>query len=186
MKRSLIALTLAAALPFSFSAMAADGISYNYIEGGYATTNGSGNADADGWAIRGSGAIAPNFHLFGGHDQQEIDNSNIKLKHTQAGVGYNRGLSANTDFVTKVAYENYKAGNYKQDGYSLEGGVQSRLSPRFTGTAALGYEDGNNVDGDFYGKLGGQVHLTRNWSVAGDVKIADGANGFFIGPRYTF
>ena len=184
MKRSLIALTLAAALPFS--AMAADGISYNYIEGGYAATNVDGGSDADGWALKGSGAIAPNFHLFGAYDKQDIDNSSLSLKHGTAGVGYNRTLTPTTDFVTKVAYENYKAGSYKQDGYSLEGGVQSRLSPRITGAASLGYEDGDNVDGDFYGKLGGQVHLTRNWSVSGDVKIADGATGFFIGPRYTF
>ena len=77
MKRSLIALTLAAALPFS--AMAADGISYNYIEGGYAATNVDGGSDADGWALKGSGAIAPNFHVFGWYGQQDIDHTNLTL-----------------------------------------------------------------------------------------------------------
>lgn len=183
MKFSLIALTLAAALPLS--AMAADGVSYTYVEGGYSKLNTDGG-DADGWALKGSSAIAPNFHVFGSYGQQEIDNTNIKLKGGNVGVGYNRPISQTTDFVSKVAYEGTKAGNYNQDGYSLEAGLNSRLSPRFSGQVAVGYEDGDNVDGEVYGKLGGQVHMTRNWSLSGDVKFADGAQQYFIGPRYTF
>src|SRR3954452_16030138 len=70
MKKSLIALSLLAALPFAASA--ADGISYNYVEGGYAATN-ADVSDADGFAIRGSGAIAPNFHVFGDYSKQKTD-----------------------------------------------------------------------------------------------------------------
>ena len=183
MKISLIALTLAAALPLS--AMAADGVSYNYVEGGYARLNTDGG-DADGWAVKGSGAIAPNFHVFGSYGQQKIDDTSIKLKGGNIGIGYNRAIAQNTDFVTKVAYENIKAGGYDADGYSIEAGLNARLAPRFTGSVAVGYEDGDNVDGEAYGKLGGQVHLTRNWAVSGDVKFADGAQQYFIGPRYTF
>ena len=47
-------------------------MSYTYVEGGYAATNTDGG-DADGFAINGSGAIAPNFHLFGGYSNQEIE-----------------------------------------------------------------------------------------------------------------
>ena len=46
MKKSLLALTLLAALPFA--ATAAEGVSWNYAEAGYAATN--SDADADGWA----------------------------------------------------------------------------------------------------------------------------------------
>ena len=53
MKKSLLALTLLAALPFAASA--ADGVSYNYVEGGYIANDA---LDSDGWAINGSGAIA--------------------------------------------------------------------------------------------------------------------------------
>ena len=45
MKRSLLALSLLAALPFA--ATAAEGVSYNYVQGGYVATNGDGNADVD-------------------------------------------------------------------------------------------------------------------------------------------
>ena len=37
MKKSLLALTLLAALPFAASA--AEGVSYNYVEGGYVASN---------------------------------------------------------------------------------------------------------------------------------------------------
>ena len=68
MKKSLLALTLLAALPFAASA--ADGVSYNYVEGGYIANDA---LDSDGWAINGSGAIAPNFHVFGGYSGQKTD-----------------------------------------------------------------------------------------------------------------
>ena len=76
MKKSLLALTLLVAAPFAASA--AEGVSYNYVEGGYAATNTDG-ADADGWGLNGSVAIAPNFHLFGGYSNQEIDDTSIDL-----------------------------------------------------------------------------------------------------------
>ena len=62
MKTSLIALGLMAALPFAASA--ADGLSYNYVEGGYVNTDTRGG-DAGGWALKGSVAVHPNFHVFG-------------------------------------------------------------------------------------------------------------------------
>ncbi len=63
MKRSLFALGLLTALPFA-AAHAAEGISYNFVEGGYAAT--SADADADGFGLNASVAVHPNFHLFGG------------------------------------------------------------------------------------------------------------------------
>ena len=54
------------------------------------------------------------------------------------------------------------------------------------GYAMAGYEDGNDFDGDFYGRLGGQVKINTNWGVAADVKFADGDTQFFVGPRITW
>ena len=99
MKRSLLALTLLAALPFAASA--ADGVSYTYVEGGYAATNPDGSTDADGWALKGSGAIAPNFHLFGEYTTQEFDNTNVDLDNYKFGVGYNHEISQRIDLLTR-------------------------------------------------------------------------------------
>ena len=106
MKKSLLALSLLALAPFAASA--ADGVNYNYVEGGYVATNGSGNADANGWGLNGSVAIAPNFHLFGGYSNQEIDNTNIDFDQWRAGVGYNHQISQRIDLLSRVAYEKFE------------------------------------------------------------------------------
>lgn len=185
MKRTLLALTLLAAVPFAASA--ADGVSYNYVEGGYTAINGDGGADADGWAIAGSGAIAPNFHLFGGYANQKIDNTNIDFDQWRVGVGYNREINRNVDLLTRVAYEKFDAGTgAKFDGWSVEAGVRGALTPNLEGYALAGYEDGDQFDGDFYGRVGATVKFNPTWGLTGDVKFADGDTQYFVGPRITF
>lgn len=184
MKRTLLALTLLAALPFAASA--ADGVSYTYVEGGYTATN-TDAGDADGWALKGSGAIAPNFHLFGDFSKKEIDNTDFDFDQYRVGVGYNRDITANTDLLTRVAYEKYDAGQgIDFDGYSVEAGVRSALAPNFEGYALAGYEDGDSYDGEFYGRLGGQVKFNQQWGLSGDVKFIDGDTQYFVGPRVSF
>ena len=154
MKRSpafskLAALTLLAALPFAASA--ADGLSYNFVQGNYVRTN-TDAGDADGWGLNGSVAVHPNVHLFGSYANQKVDGTSV-------------------DF----------------DGYSIEGGVRAALAPKFEGYAMLGYEDGNQFDGDVYGRLGAQVKFNQNWGVAADVKVANGGDTqWMVGPRLTW
>lgn len=194
MKRSLIALTLLAALPFAASA--AEGVSYTYVEGGYIATD-TDAGDADGWAIRGSGAIAPNFHLFGEFDQQEIDNTNFDVDHFRVGVGYNHEVAPKVDLLTRVAYEGYDAGRdvfgneLDSDGYSVEAGVRAGLATNFEGYALAGWEDGedfdgNDAEGDFYGRVGAQVKFNQQWGVSGEVKFGDDYTQWFIGPRVSW
>ena len=196
MKRSLLALTLIAALPamaLSSAATAAEGVSYNYVEGGYSATD-TDFGDADGFAINGSAAVAPNFHLFGGYNGQTTDDftvgterfSGIDVDQWRLGVGYNHEISPRTDLLTRVAYERAEVANDNINGYSVEAGVRSALSPMIEGYALAGYEDGSDFDGDFYGRVGGQVKFNPTWGLSGDVKFADGDTQYFIGPRITF
>ena len=184
MKRSrltLAVLALAAAAAVPFTAAAADGLSYTYVEGGYVATNTDGG-DADGWAVNGSGAIAPNFHLFGGYSNQEIDDTNIDFDQWRVGVGYNHEVSPRADLVTRVAYEKFDAGrdilgnDLDADGWSVEAGVRGSLVPALEGYALAGFEDGEAIgggdrDGEFYGRLGAQVKFNPMWGINGDVVL---------------
>ncbi|MCF7222834.1 Ax21 family protein [Marilutibacter chinensis] len=194
MKRSLTisklaALSLIAALPFAASA--AEGVSYTYVEGGYAATNTDGN-DADGWAIGGSGAIAPNFHIFGNYSNQDIDGTNLDFDQWRVGVGYNHEINRNVDLLTRVAYEKFDAGRgFDADGWSVEAGVRGAFTPNFEGYALAGYEDfdeiaGQSIDGEFYGRLGALVKFNQTWGINGDVKFVDGDTQWFVGPRASF
>ena len=197
MKRSLLALTLLAALPaltLSAAASAAEGVSYNYVEAGYIGTNTDGG-DADGFAINGSGAIAPNFHIFGGYSGQKTDDfvvgptrfEGVDVDQWRAGLGYNHEISPAADLVTRIAYEKAEVqGGGSVDGYSVEAGVRGALMPNLEGYALAGYEDGDEFDGDFYGRVGAQVKFNPTWGISGDVKFADGDTQVFIGPRITF
>ncbi|KAB8189704.1 Ax21 family protein [Lysobacter maris] len=193
MKRSalskLAALSLIAALPFAASA--AEGVSYNYVEAGYAATNTDGG-DADGWAIGGSGAIAPNFHIFGNYTNQELDGTNVDFDQWRLGVGYNHEINPNVDLLTRIAYEKIDLGSgFDADGWSVEAGVRGAFTPNFEGYALAGYEDydkiaGQNIDGEFYGRLGALVKFNQTWGINGDVKFVDGDTQWFVGPRVSF
>jgi len=188
MKKSLLALSLLAALPvlgLSTTASAAEGVSYNYVEGGYVASKISG-PDADGWAIGGSAAIAPNFHVFGNYSSQTVDNTNFDIDNWRLGVGYNHEIGPKTDLLTRVAYERYETGIQNFNGYSVEAGVRSGFTPNWEGYALAGYEDGSDFDGDFYGRLGTQIKFNPHWSASGEVKFIDGDAQYFVGPRYTF
>ena len=184
MKRSLIPLAFLAALPFAASA--ADGLSYNYVEGGYAKTDST--IDADGWALNGSVAFHPNFHLFGGYSSQEFDNTNFDFKQYRFGVGYNHPIASKVDLVTRVAYEKIDAGDaFDADGYSTEVGVRGAANEMFEGYATAGWEDYQKADGDFYGKVGAQAKFNQNWGLAGEVKFIQGGDKqWFVGPRVTW
>lgn len=190
MKRSLLALSLAAALPLA-AAHAADSISYNHVEAGYAATNADG--DADGFGLNASVAVHPNFHVFGGWSNQDIDHSSADFDQWRIGVGYNHEISPNADLVTRIAYEKFDAGRdsfgnrYDPDGYSVEVGVRGAMLPQLEGHALVGYEDyGSEFDSDFYGRLGAVWKFTPNWGMSGDVKFVSGDTQWFVGPRFTW
>ncbi|MGO1071037.1 porin [Lysobacter sp. CA199] len=200
MKRALLALTLAAALPLSASA--AEGISYNYVEAGYAKTDGKySSGDADGWAIAGSYAFLPNFHAFAGYSKQETDSRNFggfrvpstDLDTWNVGVGYNHELSKRVDLVTRIAYEQRKFdnslfGSDKLKGGNVEVGVRGSLAPNWEGYAFAGYQDyDQHYDGKAYGRIGTQVKFNQSWGITADAKFIDGGEKeFFIGPRFSF
>lgn len=205
MKRALLALTLAAAIPFAASA--AEGVSYNYVEAGYAKTDAKSSfADSDGWAVNGSYAFAPNFHVFGGYSKQETDSKNIVFGNSvfrspsidvdnwNVGVGYNHELTKRVDLLTRVAYQQSKADvnglslSDKIKGGSVEAGVRGTLTPNWEGYALAGYQDyDKGYDAKFYGRIGTLVKFNQSWGITADAKFLDGGQKeFFVGPRFSF
>ena len=190
MKTTVLALGLIAIAPFAASA--ADGISYNYVEGGYVATDAKGG-DADGFGIKGSVAVHPNYHLFADYSTQETDRYGVDVDQWRLGVGYNRTIAPTTDLVARAAWQKFDP-QYGPDfdGVSAEVGVRSKPHPMVEGYALAGYENygssqGVNPEGEFYGRLGAVATINANWGVTGEVKLGKGgANEWFVGPRLTW
>ena len=189
-KNSLLALGLLAALPFAASAT--DGLSYNYVEGGYVNTDGKGG-DADGWKVKGSVAVHPNFHIFGDYSAQETDKFKNDVDQWRIGAGYNYGIAPNTDLVAGVAYQKFDMKHGLDfNGYSAEAGIRTAFGAHAEVYGMVGYEDyakkhGVDIDGQWYGRLGGQVKLNQNWGLNGELKMnRHGDKEYTVGPRFSW
>lgn len=202
MKRHLPLLCL---LATPFSALAAEGISYTYVEAGYAATSiDNGGPDADGWAINGSAAVTDNIHLYGGYSGQKTDDfdtlagrvDGVDVDHWNVGVGYNRALNPRLDVVARVGYQKADTDDagvggrnvlgVDRDGWNVETGVRGAMTSNLEGYALAGYEDYDRTDGEFYARLGAQVKLNPSWGLTGEVKYVDNYVAYFIGPRMSF
>ena len=186
MKRSLIALSLAALLPLS--AQADDKLSYTYVEGGYINIDADGGVGADGFGVRGSFEFGDSgFYGFGHYNQVEIDDINVDLDNTEIGLGYAHGISNNADLISELAWNNVDVdGAGSIDGYRASVGVRGSFSENFEGLIKANYLDGDNADGDFTATLGAQYKFTQTWGITGEVEFGDGGETYMIGLRASF
>lgn len=182
MKRSLIALALAALIPLS--AQADDKLSYTYVEGGYVNVDG----DADGYGVRGSFEFGDsNFYGFGAYSSVEIDNTSIDVDSTQIGVGYAHGLTNNADLISELSWVNTDVDGFGDvDGYRASVGIRGSFSDNFEGLVKANWTDGSDIDGDFSGTIGAQYKFTKTWGVTGEIEFADGGETYMLGLRASF
>lgn len=182
MKRSLIALALAALLPLS--AQADDKLSYTWVEADYLNVDG----DADGFGLRGSLEFGDsNFYGFGGFNVVEIDNANVDVDSYDIGLGYAHGLSENTALLAEVSYLNSDFDGFGDlDGYRASVGLRGSFSENFEGVIKANYTDSDDFDGDFSATVGAQYKFTQTWGVVGEIEAGDDGETYLVGVRASF
>jgi Ax21 family sulfation-dependent quorum factor len=210
-KFAVLAIALAAA-PFAASA---GGVSYNYIEGGYAQLNqelpdvdlGGGmvahidDIEAGGFYVSGSVALGESFHLFGGYRAGNDDvtvtvpgfgsgSSDIDLNQFNAGVGYHYGLSDRADLVTELSYVrtdvDAEGESMSADDARIAVGVRGLLADSFEGWVKGNYTDGDAYDGEFSATVGGQFKFNPTWGITGEAEFGDSTSQYTIGVRASF
>jgi hypothetical protein len=207
--RNLILAALLGALPFTASA--ADGISYDYVEGGWTkfevNDDWLGDPDGDGGYLRGSFSIARNVHLFAAYatvsTTNDYDYERIKyeLAQPEFGIGYHQEMTGRIDFTADLAWVRVN-GEIKVSGTGdadLDGayrdhtnagrataGVRGKPSPRTELWLKGGYLDGSDLEGSFVGTFGGQVGFTRAWGLVGEVEVIEDTTRFNLGVRASF
>ena len=181
MKRSLIALVLAAAVPFA--AQADDKLSYSYIEADYVNLD----SDADGFGVRGSIEFADSgFYAFGSWNALEADDFDVDVDTYDLGLGYAHSLGENLDLIGEAAYVNVDVEGFDADGWRASVGLRGSFSPNFEGLVKANFVDGDDVDGDFTGTLGAQYKFNPTWGITGEVEIGDGGETYLMGVRASF
>lgn len=201
MKRLVLAAALAATS--SFAVQASELLNYNYIEGGYARTNidvdGVGDADFDGFQIRGSAAVGESVYLFGGYGSTRNDDAGIDVDFDefQGGVGYRVPVGQMAaDFLAEVAYLRQEidaddVASGSASGGRVSVGFRGAMSQRFEGYAKASYNNGGDFDGSFSGLVGMQFKFAETWGIVGEIEAGELGDGvdvtkYLIGVRASF
>lgn len=207
MRTTLILATLLGMAPLS--ATAANGLSYTYVEGGWAMLqihDGRANdPELGGGYVRGSFDIAEQVHVFGGYsrvsDSLGIDGARTKVTLAQPylGVGYHMPISDRIDFTTDITWLRRNAEakyrfddlpTYRSKYHTNLGqatvGVRGKPSPRTEAWMKAGYVDGSDVDGEWLGQLGGQFNYTPRVGWVVQVEAYGRSFEYTTGLRLSF
>ncbi|HHW4679298.1 MAG TPA: OmpO family porin [Xylella sp.] len=187
MKTSLLALGLLSAIPLAASA--AQGLSYNYVEGDYVRTKADENAK--GWALKGSYAFHPNWSVFGDYTKQKFRKSDVRQQQSRLGLGYNYSIADNTDLIARIAYTRLQqnGSNPNFNGINPEVGLNTVFGDHLGVYGLAGYEkffkkNGSKQEGQFYGRLGAQFKFNEHWALNGELELDKyGYNKISFGPR---
>lgn len=184
--RKFVALGTIAAMALGAQSAAAQGFSYNYIEGSYIAQAEVGPADADGFGVSGAFELTSNLFAFGGLNN--VSEGGNDLDELNLGLGFNYGLADNLDLVAGASFERVKAGS-SESGFGVGLGLRGRVAERLELTGGVKYRDIGPSDGTEF-SVGGRWYFTENFAAGADFRRFDlgGADGNWIsiGLRYDF
>jgi hypothetical protein len=166
----------------------AAGPTYNYIDVGYLSVNVDDGPTLDGFGATGSFALTESFHVVAGYS--EVSDSPWTVNSGGVALGWNYSLNDITDFVARAGWEYGRVklsgfGSDDDNGWSVEAGVRSMLSPQFELNGFISHVD--IFDGDEQAlSVGGVYYFTPSIGVGASVTLSDDATGWDVGIRFTF
>jgi hypothetical protein len=185
---------IAAALAGASTALAAQGLPYNFVEAGYVNIDfDDTDIDADGFAVGGQGLINPNVFVFGSYGQVESDpfmGVTAEVDSLAAGLGYRSALNPTTDLNATVAYLRAKAeidgfGSDSENGFGLGLDLRSMLSQVIEGSAGINYTDIADDDDTSF-NLGLLLYVSPAFALGGGYSIGSDAKSYTLGARLSF
>ncbi len=207
MRKMLLATCLLLAMPLQ--ALASDEPSYTYVEGGWnrlkLDAGGTVDFTADGGYVRGSLAIAPQFHVIAGASRVSASDHGgaARVKTTldvpYLGLGYHAPISDRLDFTSEFAWNHRSAKSDRQLGDArfrqtsrfneVVGmvGVRGRFTEHAEGWLKGGYANGGDgQDARWYGVVGGQLNITDTWGVVVEGQLDKDTTEYRAGVRASF
>lgn len=189
--RKHLALGAVMALGLAGQAMAAEGFSYNVLEGSYLSSDLEGTSvDADGFAIGGSVEFNRNVFGFASLNDLSYENTSIDSNQFTAGVGFHWALNPRLDLVSGLSYERLEAEvanvSATESGYGLQVGLRGMVAQNLEVTGGVKYIDlGNGID-DTTLSIGGRYYFTPAFAGGIDVSDNDDGTTWAVTLRYDF
>lgn len=169
---------------------------YTYLEGGYERIELDAIDEAgDGLGLRGSLAVADNIHILGGvHSAEfEVGPVDVDFDSWEVGLGYNRAMGPNVDFVGSLSYvgadlsfndDALSVFDQDGDGYRADVGLRGQLAPAVEldgGIRFTDVEQGDETSAYVRGLFGsGTIRLLT------EVEAGDDGEVYLIGGRVDF
>ena len=180
---------LAAALPL---ASHADVMDYSYAELGYVDTELDGDGidvDGDGFALRGSLAVHPNFFVFAGYQDLSFD-FGVDASLLEVGGGGHWPLTDKVDIVGKlgIVKAELEVGRFDadDDGFLLGARVRGVVAPKFELEGGFDYRDLDEAGDDTTIVLEGRYFFIEQLSGGLSVSIGDDITSLGLNVRLTF
>lgn len=178
---SIIALTALSASLVSVSAFA-DTPDWRYVEGGYLSYDSEGGFDPDGLQVNGKYLLDPNIYVngeFGWAESGITDFTTLTI-----GGGYRFALNNTTDAYVGANFERFDADYYDDNGYSLNAGVRSMITPELEVNGELGYF---KIDeGEVTLKAGAYYYFNPQFAVGASYEFMEDTDVFQLSARYAF
>jgi hypothetical protein len=190
MRKAIAAATLAA-LALVPPAFAQDGLSYNFLELGYANSEIDDlDVDGNGFGVRGSYGFTSNFHGFASYLDEEYD-FDIGVSQFEVGAGFNTGLTPKIDFVGTLSFVNLSVdvpggGNADDSGLALGVGLRGRVSEAFELRGEVKYAEFDDAGNDTTFGVGGRYYFTPMFALGADLGFNDDGTSWMLGGRFDF
>lgn len=180
MRKSIILSSALIAGSFSFTALA-ESPNWRYVEGGYALLD-TDAAEYDGVGVNAKYLLQNNIYLNG--DYTNVTDNGFDINTITAGAGYRIPLNGMTDAYVGVNFERVDTDAVEENGYSINTGVRSMVTPELELLGEVGYYDVD--DGDMSVKVGANFYFTRNWAAGVSYKKIDNVDMTLVSARYAF
>lgn len=171
---------------------AAEGLSYDYIEGWYQDVelDASGtDIDGDGFGIGGSVEFADSWRLFASYGTNDFD-FGVDQDAYSVGVGFFTPVGNNVDFVADVAYVSVEfdsiLGSGDDDGFGLSAGFRGMVSDAVELAGGVNYVDLDDSGDDTSFEIEGWYYFSPQFAVGLGAEFGDDVTSYGINGRVYF
>jgi hypothetical protein len=182
-------LAVAGVIALSPLAAQSEGLSYSYLEGGFAQLDVDGvSSKLDGYYLRGSVGFAE--HFFAAADYLDASKSGLDAQIYSVVLGGHFPLSDQVDLIGRAGYAGSEAGEYgynaSDDGYVVGAGLRGRLAEHFELEGNVNYYDFSDSGNDTVIGVAARYYFTDQFALGADYQHFDGADLWGLGVRWSF